>query len=247
MANTNQDAALRKRQLIARANKTMFMWVALASAIVGISAVILFSLAQHLWFNQKVLGEMYKTIDNLKANNKNAEEIKKNVRVLNTNQTLLGLRVPGEDEPVQVVLDALPARANSAALGASLQSDKLLAQPGIMVESLNVDPSGDETSSSSSSSATSTTATTENTIQFKFTIIATGGPEAQVKLKSVLQALERSIRGIKLSKVDIEIQGDKTTMNAIGNGFYQPGKKIELGTKSVSPKETPKTKRSSKK
>ena len=65
-------------------------------------------------------------------------------------------------------------------------------------------------------------------------------------MKQVLQSLEKSIRGINLTKVDLEIQGTKYVMNATGNGYYQPGFVIkeykDMDTKPVSPKDTPKSK-----
>ena len=49
----DKNVALRKRQQIENANRTMFTWVAAAAAVVGISIVISVSLFQTIDFQPK--------------------------------------------------------------------------------------------------------------------------------------------------------------------------------------------------
>lgn len=229
---TKQDVALRKRQQIAKASQLMFLWVAGASVIVGASVVLLWVIGQKLVFNEKVLAEKAKTVATLEHNNSIVEELKNNVRVLNTNQALIDLRTPADSEPVQVVLDALPATANSAALGASLQSNQLLGQPGVTIESLTVSPvSGVE--DQDGSSTTSDDESGGNTIQFEFSVSASrNNPDA---LKDVLKRLERSIRAISITTLQVEQQGSRLVMTVTGQAYYEPAKKVELQEKVVRP------------
>jgi hypothetical protein len=229
-----QDVALRKRQQIANANRMMFTWVAIVSAIVGIALVGSLFLLQKAWFNEKVLGEKSKTASTLVHNNEVIGELKDEVRVLNTNEDLKSAMAPGENEPIQVVLDALPSEANSSALGSSLQ-EKFLKDPALTIESLNVDPvAGVESQSDSNVQDASDTAVTgENQITFRFSV-STDVNNASA-LKSLLQRLERSIRAINITTLAVETQGTKLVLTVDGYAFYEPAKTVELKDKTVKP------------
>lgn len=224
----NNSPALRKRQQIENANKTMFLWVAGAAAIVGIAGVLSVSMFERISFKQEVINEKRNTADVLKKNNEVATDLKDEIRVLNTNQALLDTpRIEGS-EPLSVILDALPSMANSSAFGASLQQ-KLLRVDGVTIDTLVVDPiSGVEDTGDAVSSDDS-----ENSISFRFTVSAAGGQEA--KLQEVLRNIERSIRIINITSVSLEQQGagGKITMSVEGEAFYQPATSVELKTKKV--------------
>lgn len=229
-----QDVALRKRQQIANANRMMFTWVAVVSAVVGIALVISLFLLQKAWFNEKVLAEKSKTASTLVHNNEVIGQLKDEVRVLNTNEDLKSSMAPGENEPIQVVLDALPSEANSSAFGSSLQ-EKFLKDPALTIESLNVDPvAGVESQSDSNvQDASSTTSTGENQITFRFSVSAdANNPSA---MKSLLQRLERSIRAINITTLTIETQGNRLVLTVDGYAFYEPAKTVELKDKTVKP------------
>lgn len=233
---TKQDVALRKRQQIAKASQMMFLWVAGASVIVGASVILLWVIGQKLIFNEKVLAEKTQTVATLQHNNSIVDKLKDNVRVLNTNQSLIDLRTPADSEPVQVVFDALPSTANSAALGASLQSDKLLGQPGITIESLTVSPVEgveDEDSGESDGDSSSDDESSNNAIEFEFSVSA--GRNNADALKDVLKRLERSIRGISIATLQVEQQGSRLVMTVTGEAYYEPAKNVELQEKAVRP------------
>src|SRR5690242_6343155 len=115
------NVAIRKRQQIENAGKTMFLWVAISAAVVGLAGVLSASMFERIAFNQKVINAKNKTVDNLKKDNAAVDELKRNVRVRNTDQALADTPRLDGSEPISVVLDALPSNANSSALGASLQ------------------------------------------------------------------------------------------------------------------------------
>ena len=224
-------AALRKRTQIAKANRTMFLWIAAGSAIVGSALVVSFFLAQKLVFNEKVLIEKEKTISTLTANNKVAPDLETQVRVLDTNAALGSIKVKDSDQNVQVILDALPSDANSLALGASLQNKLLAGIPGLSLQSLQVDPVvGVESLGGDSAVVDSSVTETTNQITFQFSV--TGTPEA---LKQVLTNLERSIRAIDILSLRIETQGSTQLMTVQARAFYEPAKSIQLYDKVVKP------------
>lgn len=228
-----QDTALRKRQQIANANRMMFVWVAAVSALVGIAIVASLFLLQKAWFNEKVLGEKAKTASTLTQNNKVINELKDQVRVLNTNQALKDSMAPNEDQPVQVVLDALPSEANSSALGSSLQ-EKFLNEPGLTIESLNVDPvAGVENQGDTNVQDASTTTQGTNQITFRFSVSTDAGNASA--LKNLLQKLERSIRAIDITTLTVERQGARLLLSVSGHAYYEPAKTVELKDKTVKP------------
>ncbi len=236
---TMQETAIRKRQQIANANRMMFMWVAAVSAVVGIAIVLSLFLLQKAWFNEKVLGEKSKTASVLTENNKVVGELKDQVRVLNTNDALKSAMNPSEDQPVQVVLDALPAEANSSALGSSLQA-KFLNDPALTIESLNVDPvagiesqTDENVQDASSDSDTASGEGSANQINFRFAVSTKAG-NADV-LKDLLKKLERSIRAINITSLSVETQGTKLILTVDGQAFYEPAKTVELKDKVVKP------------
>lgn len=229
-----QDAAIRKRQQIANANRMMFVWVAAVSVIVGIAIVVSIFLLQKAWFNEKVLAEKAKTASILTENNKVIGDLKDQIRVLNINQALKDSMAPGETQPIQVVLDALPAEANSSALGSSLQQ-KFLNDGALTIESLTVDPvAGVESQSDTNvQDASATKPVAENQINFRFSVSVDGNNPGA--LKSLLQRLERSIRAIDLTTLSIETQGNRLLLTVNGHAFYEPAKTVDLKDKTVKP------------
>lgn len=234
MPDQQQDQAIiiRKRQQIAAANRTMFIWVAVASVVVGAAVVGVVFLAQLALFNERVLAEKTKTATTLDKNLKVIDDLKDQVRLMNTNQALRDSMAPGETQPIQVVLDALPADANSSALGASLQQ-KFLNDPKLMLESIRLDPiAGVEASSDSSvEDASDSDSASDNSIHFGFNVSVAAADVSA--LKELLQRLERSIRAIDVTSVTLESQGTRLTMSVEGNAFYEPAKTVELKDKVI--------------
>lgn len=227
-----KDAAIRKRTQIAKANRTMFIWVAAVSALVGFALVGSLFLIQKAVFNEKILSEKDKTVSVLKSNNANISELESQVRILDNNQALIDSKAKPDDQAIQVILDALPSEANSLALGASLQNKLLANVDGLSIDSLQVDPvvgveslSLDQTAQDASAASTGPTE-----IAFRF---AVSGSEAA--LKEVLNRLERSIRAIDIISLRIENQGDKRVLNVQARAFYEPTRVIELKDKTVKP------------
>lgn len=229
-----QDTAIRKRQQIANANRMMFLWVAGASVLVGIGLVTCLFLFQKAVYNEKVLSQKSKTASILVANNKTIDELKSQIRVLNTNQALKDSMIAGETQPVQVVLDALPSQANSSALGASLQ-EKFLNDPALTIETLNVDPVQGVESQEPGSVVDASASSDQSQPQITFRFVVSAGTTNVGALKNLLQRLERSIRAIDITSLTIETQANKVLLTAQGHAFYGPAKTVELKEKVVKP------------
>lgn len=234
----SQEVAIRKHQQISKANRTMFIWVAIASAILGFALVVSYYMYQKMSYNHKVIGKQDASIKVIKGNLASVDELKKNVRVVNTSEALSRLRVNDSDQPAQVILDALPAYANSAAVGASLQSPKMLGDSGITLETMVVTPiQGAESSGGSSkttnSGSQSGSKSNYQRILFSFTVNVDAGNESD--LKKAISNLERSIRIINVTSLKIESQSQKTTMKVEGEAYYQPSVDLSLKYEAVKP------------
>lgn len=231
----SEGTALRKRQQIAKANRMMFTWIAGVSAVLGVAAVLSVFLLQKAMFNEKVLAEKSKTASTLQKNNDAVEELQNQIRVLNTNESLKENMVAGETQPVQVVLDALPAGANSSAFGASLQQ-RFLQADNIRLDSLTVDPVWDVEVLSTNGNAQSLTVTNnESEYKVDFSFSASTPSSNAGGLKDLLVRLERSIRPITLTGVVLEAQGDRLSLRAEGHTYYQPGRTMQLKDKVIKP------------
>jgi hypothetical protein len=229
-----KEAALRKRQQIASANRMMFMWVAGASIVVGFAFVGGYFLVQKLAFNQKVINEKNNTVAVLKKNNATVEELRNNIRLLNTNQSLNDTKAPGEDKALQVVLDALPADANSLALASSLQNKLVNGINGLSLDSLKVNPApgeGVSTSSTKVQDATKTSKTTNSKVTFQ--LVASSRDSNA--LKQLLQRFESSIRAIDIDDLTLESSGGKLTLTVGGHAYYEPAVNMQLIDKVVKP------------
>ncbi len=228
-----ETGALRKRQQIAQSNKTMFLWVAGISVVVGVAGVVSLFLIQNWMFNQKVLAEKHATVKVLRSNNEAVQELKKNIRLLETNEALSSAKAKGEDKALQVVLDALPADANSLALGASLQNKLMAGIDNLTLESLTVDPvigvenSGEEEIFVEEG----TVSDNPNAINFRLSVSSSDANA----LKELLVRFEKSIRVIDIRALTLDRTEDKLTMSIEASAYYEPAKTVELKDKVVKP------------
>lgn len=227
----NKGVALRKRTQIAMANRTMFIWVAGVSVLVGFALVIAIFLVQMLLFNEKVLAEKSRTIDTLKANIANVGELESEVRALDANQALISSKANSDDETLQVVLDALPSVANSSALAASIQQKLLSGIDDLALDSLQPDlVVGIESLTESSVESASSAITSDEQSEITFRFSVSGSDEA---LKKVLLNLEKSIRTIDVISMSIQSNGGRRSLSIQGRAYYEPERIVELRDKII--------------
>ncbi len=226
----NNDTAIRKRSQINKANRTMFLWIALASALVGIALVLGIFMVQKLLFNEQVLAAKQETLNTLAANNAVVDDLKNEVRALDTNEDLAKAKANENDQAIQVILDALPSDANSLALGASLQNVLLAGIEGLTIESLQVDPVVGIETLTDESVVDASDDSAANAITFQF--VVSGSQDA---LKQVLTNLERSIRTIEVTSLRIETQQDGPVMTVQARAFYEPARVVKLEERTIKP------------
>ncbi|HEX6258769.1 MAG TPA: hypothetical protein VFZ48_04785 [Candidatus Saccharimonadales bacterium] len=224
---------LKKRQQIAAANRSMFIWVAIASIIVAFALVGGQLLLQQLIFNERVLNEKRNTENILTDNLKAADELKEGVNVLLANEDLAAVRAKPTDTNLRVVLDALPARIDSLNLGSSLQS-VFLAGTVKSIERLTVDTLDDSAPTDNAGAVQDASQDDDSSqpkeIGFSFTVSGDYN-----NIRNALLALERSIRPIQVVSLSIEGSDRNLTAAVQAKTFYQTGKKVELKDKTVRP------------
>ena len=215
-----------KRRAIADSSRTMFLWVAGMSAVVGMCVVIAVFLGQQIMFKAEVVGKMTTTLNTLKDNNKVASDLVSNVVVLETDPGLNAVKAKPEDKALQVVLDALPADRNSLALGASLQDNLLVNIDGLTIESLTVDVGG------SGDSTMGIVQDGDSTIPIKIQVSATNANA----IKEMLLRLERSIRIIDIDGLTLERSDTSYQASITAKAYYQPAKQVQLTQVTVPEK-----------
>ena len=77
--NQDNNSALRKRTQIDRTNKMMFLWIAIASALVGAAVVVSIFLVQKVIYEEKVLAVKATTASTLDKNLKVIDQLKTDV------------------------------------------------------------------------------------------------------------------------------------------------------------------------
>ncbi len=223
--------SIKKRQVIANSNRTMFMWVAGMSAIVGICLVLAVFLFQQLAFQTKVANKLDQTAGVLRDNNQKTTQLMDNLRARSADSGLNAVKANPDDQPLQVVLDALPADNNTLALGASLQKKLLSDLNGVTLESLSVDP---QQTAGETTDVTATDETTGDVQQMPVSfVISSDNPN---NLKDALVRLERSLRVIDIDALHIEASSNKYTMTVDAHAYYEPAKTVQLENTTCTPK-----------
>ena len=228
MSANNKDVAVRKRQQIDSSRKTMFVFVAGAAFLAGIALVISIFLIQQIVFHSKVIIEKQSTIFRLDKNLESVDELKKNVRVLETNSALNSVKANSENSALQTVLDALPDNPNADAFGASIKNKFVDTVEGLTLDNLSVtspNSQGEESEDNNSESADSS-----NTLHFSLEVSGSAD-----KLRELLTKFERSIRVIELKSFEIHTSEDKLSLTIQGVTYYEPAQKIHLEKKVVKP------------
>lgn len=224
----------KKRDQIAKSNRVMFIWVASMSAVVGVCLVVSYFLWQQLVFRSQVVNAKNDTANILEDNNDTVEELKQNIRVLETNTALGAAKADEDEKALQVILDALPADNNPAALGASLQQKLISSIPNISLESLSFEESDTNSSSGDESSSTSSTESGATHIgQISFNAVVKSNDINA--LRDLLSRFEKSVRVIDLDSAKVESSGADYTLTIDAHAYYLPAKKVELYKVEIEP------------
>ena len=206
----------------------MFIFVASAAFLAGIALVVSIFLIQQIVFHSKIIIEKQSTISRLDKNLESVDELKKNVRVLETNSALNSVKANSENSALQTVLDALPDNPNADAFGASIKNKFVDTVEGLTLDNLSVtspNSQGEEAEDNNSESTDS-----PNTLSFSLEVSGSAD-----KLRELLTKFERSIRVIELKSFEIHTSEDKLSLTIQGVAYYEPAQKIHLEKKVVKP------------
>lgn len=216
------EGVIRKRSLIAKTRKTVFLWVMGASSAVGAAVVVAVMLVQTIVFNAEVIADKNKTLKTLEANIEAVPELEANVRLLNTNKELRTVSLGEGTRPLQSILDALPADDNKLALGASLQQKIFTNTPGLTLEALSVDA---ESMMQGGGEDSEMVGGNSGVQELAFTATLSGDAEA---LKRGLQRAERSIRAFNVKSIEATGAGNTVSLQLIGSAYYLPEQNLGI-------------------
>ena len=236
MATTPQPS-MKKRQVIAHSNRSMFLWIAGMSAIVGICGVLSYFLIQQILFKGMALGQSNETVSRLKDNKKVVESLASDLRAKETDSALNSIKATPDEKALQVVLDALPADANAMALGSSLQQRLVSDIPDVTVESLTVQPVDEssvepEAQQTTTGDTNSDVVTKANRLTFTLAVKSTKADS----LKQLLEKFEKSIRTIDIDSLSVDANQGTYTMTIQAHAYYLPAKTVKLDTVTCIPK-----------
>lgn len=218
---------IKKREKIQQANKTMFLWVVIASAAVAICLVLAQFLIRQMLFNQKVIGVKGQTNSTLVSNKKTFETIKSGVDKLISNNSLSSLKVAQTDTALQVVIDALPTSDDRAALATSLQQ-VVLSRSGAVIDSISVTDQSSIVTPGTAVAAPEVT--TPQEIKFNFVLV---GNYSQIN--QTISDMERCIRPFSIDRMQIEGNGSQLRASMSAKTYYLPAKTMSVKTEALKP------------
>lgn len=232
LASSDKTTGFKKRQQVARANKNIFVWVAVASLVVAICLVFAQFLVQRLFFNQKIINEKSNTNTILVKNIKNAEELKKNINNLIADTNLAKVKVQSNSpntNNLQVVLDALPT-ANDGTTFANSLANVVLVPSGVKLVSLTSGENAEVTATQTGVAPVAETPKQPQTTPFSFTVSGDYN-----RIKTVLADIDRVIRPIKITTLSMKTSETELTVSVGGVTYYMPASSVELQRKSIKP------------
>lgn len=220
--------SLSKRQKVAKANKSIFIWVAIAAAVVALCLVLLQFLVQAGLYNNKIIGAKSEANKTLAQNIENAKELKKNVDALIADENLGKVRADEGDANLRVILDALPTTGDTTTLSNSLVS-RIVGPVGIKIESVTAGAIDGVTVPTDPIVAASGSVEPQ---PLAFTIGVIGDASAT---KNALLNLEKTIRPMNVTVLDIKNSSGTLTTTITGETYYLSAAKIERQTKAINP------------
>lgn len=210
--------ALRKRQKIQQSNKMIFIWVAVSSVVVSFSLVGAYFVATQILFTSKLNDEKGKTLSALTESQTNVVTLKEELYKLRAN-TNLKLVAQKSQEPIEVIFDALPADANTLALGASLEDVIVAGVSDVRLQSVSVE----------SVSEGEATETGQMVFNMKMS------SRSANSLSDVLERMERSIRVFDIKSFVLAKAGEEFELTIEAVAYYEPAVEVKLDSKVVKP------------
>lgn len=213
-----KPTGLKKRQQIEHANRRVFLWVAIASVALSFLLVLAQFFYQKWTYNNRVIDAKSKASNTLTQNLSHATVLRQNINALVGNQDLASVKTNPDDSNLKIVLDALPSRLDTTALATSLQA--IVSLSGVAIENIDVPGAPDANQAQASFKP----------VEQKFSIAVTGTYD---RIHGMVVDLERSIRPIKLT--NLQLTGSDAALRATVEGvtYYQASKTLTINQKVV--------------
>lgn len=213
MATAPKAAALRKRQAIDKAGKSMLLWVTIASIAVSFLLVASQFLYQEFAYKKQILDAKNKADTTLTQNLENIEELK----------AAFGPLDAGTNPNVnsKTVLDALPRELDTSAFGTSLQN-VIAPRSGVSLDSVEIEDIAIDDESEEGGEVAGADPTPQ---EIKVSMTVAGNYE---QLSNFVRDLELTIRPIKIDIMSITGSDADTRANIEMTTYYQPTKKVQI-------------------
>lgn len=206
-----------KRELIEKANTTMFAAVAIASIIAAFSLVALNFMWDQAQYNNRVNDAKESARDILDNNIQNATSLRQSLLELNNKDDI----IPGQDgkSNTAVVLDALPRKYDFPALRTSI--DKLADISGVKLVGFN---------GSDIESDALKTMVDPIPQEVSFSINVEGDYDS---VKQLLEDIENTIRPVRITRVRMSGTDSNMSANFDLITYYQPSVDVDIQTEVI--------------
>jgi len=210
--NTSQ-----KRVLIDKANRSMFIGIVVAAALLIFSVVSIYSLTKVFNHRSKVISEKKAASKTLTANDTEIGKLITSFKAFEgAPESVMGTT----EKNSKIVLDALPPKYDFPALATSLE--KILTEGGYNITAITgVDNEASEADDDSANPAP---------VAMPFTISVSGSYD---KIKNLSFDLERSIRPIYVMTTDVSGSASSAVVTLSAITYYQPGKNLDVIYKEI--------------
>jgi len=247
-----KEVAVRKRALIDKASRNMFMFVAAASVILGVTLVGVIYLTKKIAFNGKIIGEKSQIITAYDKSLSNLKSLGANIKALETNENLevvartrevicdiLENNTPAEgddDDDTEIdtlgILQGIGSIRECSALRVIPDALPATRNPEALLASLNKIFIISGTSPESLSPSDSTFDTSVPDVGLIPINLSISGDSSLTN--TVLNNIEKSIRTFEMGTVTIEWRGTNSVLlRGLATAFYSADKAAELKTKTV--------------
>lgn len=219
-------APSKKRLMIDKANATVLIVVSLSVFLAIFSLVATKTFISQYGYQKRVIQKKRTALNQLKADLKAVDSVKKSyIAFTHTTQNIIGGNPTGltqqDGNNAKIVLDALPSAYDFPGLTTSLEL--LLSSQNVQITSIT--GTDDELNQSSNTSQTIPKPT-----PIPFQVAFTANYD---QLKAVINAFERSIRPMRITKLDVSGTQDKLNVIISAQTYYQPAKSLNITTEVV--------------
>lgn len=208
-----------KRMQVDKANATMVGLVAAAAFLVIFSLVASKALLSQRGYQSRVISKKKEALAQLQANNQAASQLVESYKAFVSGSTnIIGGSVTGtgdrDGDNAKIVLDALPSKYDFPALATSLE--KIINSKNYKLELI----SGTDDELNQSAAGDSSQA-----VEMPFELTVSGNFDTA---QGLLELFQRSIRPIRIVKIDFTAKENIVETHVTGLSYYLPQKTVKI-------------------